>query len=154
LAIHNSFLLPDFHAGCFSQDFTGALSRALAQCAEHLGQFLHPAIPGQNLHPGLGSSVVNVVGDMIMGIAISGNLGQVCHTEDLMLTLVRQLPQFPADYPTDPSTDALVNFVKNQGGSLVSDSQHGFESQHDPAGFAAGGYFDQRLEGFAGVGPT
>ena len=46
-----------------------------------------------------------------MGIAVTGNLGQVSHTQYLVVTLMRQPPQFAADHAPHTAPNSLVDFT-------------------------------------------
>ncbi len=115
---------------------------ALPHLAEHLREFQHARIAVQFFDTGQGAALVHHLLDLVVLFTEGGQLRQMRHTEDLVIT--SQLPQFLSDDGAHAPANALIDLVEDQAGDLVGTSQDVLERQHQARGLASRGDLDQR----------
>src|SRR5437763_3032307 len=63
-----------------------------------------------------------------------------------------ELPELLTDDLPTASTDACIDFIKDERGCRIRTGKDGFEREHEARGLTAGGDLCQWFEGFAEVG--
>ncbi|MEY5010483.1 MAG: hypothetical protein RLZZ253_1622 [Verrucomicrobiota bacterium] len=126
------------------------VSGGVGFAAEHPGNFLDSGVAFHLLESGEGAVLGEFLGNDELFGGEGRDLGEVADAEDLMSG--RDLPHFGANGLSDFATDVGIDFVENEEGDGVLGGERGFDGEHDPGDFAAGGDGAQRFCGFAGVG--
>src|SRR6266540_298717 len=100
----------------------------LAHLAEHLREFKQTWFAIESLDTCQGAVALNQFLHLIMFIAKRGELRKMSYAKHLMRA--RKIIKFLSHHHSHAPTDALINFVENQGGNFIGLCKYVFQSQH------------------------